>query len=94
MDAEVSYDGHAWSTGAYATDVIEKLWPTNYASRGFAVHERGRLRRRNPYGNLSAPLNGYIWDARIRKRVSVRSYGEFAQWGRDPRKTGKRAGWR
>ena len=34
VDAEVSYDGHAWSTGAYATDVVEKIWPTNYGGRG------------------------------------------------------------
>jgi len=34
VDAEVSYDGHAFSTGAYATDVVEKLWPTNYGGRG------------------------------------------------------------
>jgi len=33
VDAEVSYDGHAFSTGAYATDIVEKFWPTNYASR-------------------------------------------------------------
>src|SRR5205814_2605374 len=31
VDAEVSYDGHAWSMGAYATDIVEKLWPLNYA---------------------------------------------------------------
>ena len=30
VDAEVSYDGHAFSMGAYATDFVEKLWPTNY----------------------------------------------------------------
>jgi hypothetical protein len=34
VDAEVSADGHNWSMAAYATDVIEKTWPTNYSSRG------------------------------------------------------------
>src|SRR5262249_19792480 len=34
VDAEVSYDGHAWSMAAYATDFVEKLWPANYARRG------------------------------------------------------------
>ena len=42
VDAEVSYDGHAYSTGAYATDFVEKIWPTNYGGRGGALHERGR----------------------------------------------------
>ncbi len=81
VDAEVSYDGHAWSTGAYATDVIEKLWPTNYAKRGFLYLSEGGYKPRNAYGNISAPTNGYIWDACIRKGLGVRSYGEFAEWG-------------
>ena len=33
VDAEVSYDGHAFSTGAYATDFVEKVWPMNYGAR-------------------------------------------------------------
>ena len=34
VDADVSYDGHAFSTAAYATDVVQKLWQTYYANRG------------------------------------------------------------
>src|SRR6201996_7786288 len=30
VDAEVSADGHNWSMAAYATDFIEKTWPTGY----------------------------------------------------------------
>jgi YVTN family beta-propeller protein len=78
VDAEVSYDGHAFSTGAYATDVVEKIWPTNYGRRGGIYLSEGRGPQRNPYGNLSAPPKGYIWDAAKRAGVSVRSYGEFA----------------
>jgi hypothetical protein len=33
VDAEVSEDGHNWSMAAYAIDVIEKTWPTNYSQR-------------------------------------------------------------
>jgi len=80
VDAEVSYDGHEFSTGAYATDVVEKFWPTNYASRGAAYLGEGSGEQRNAYGTLAAPLNGYLWDAAVRKGVSVRSYGEFAHW--------------
>jgi hypothetical protein len=32
---------------------------------------------RNPFGNISAPQFGYIWDAAARANVSFRSYGEF-----------------
>jgi hypothetical protein len=78
VDAEVSYDGHAFSTAAYATDLVEKFWPTNYAGRGAAYLSEGGGTMRNAYGNIAAPLNGYIWDACNRAGVSVRSYGEFA----------------
>ena len=77
VDAEVSYDGHAFSTGAYATDAVEKIWPTNYGQRGGIYLSEGGGGQRNPYGNLSAPPLGYIWDIATRANVTVRSYGEF-----------------
>ncbi|MDQ2978622.1 MAG: hypothetical protein M3R62_05340, partial [Acidobacteriota bacterium] len=77
VNAEVSYDGHPFSTGAYATDVVEKIWPMNYANRGGEYLSEGGGANRNPYGNVSAPAAGYIWDACNRAGVSVRSYGEF-----------------
>lgn len=78
VDAEVSYDGHAFSMGAYAADFVEKIWPTNYASRGAAYLSEGGGEKRNDYGNITAPQNGYIWDAVLRAGKTVRSYGEFA----------------
>ncbi len=84
VDAEVSYDGHAYSTGAYATDFVEKMWPTNYGSRGGRYMSEGGGKMRNAYGNITAPQHGYIWDACARAGVSVRSYGEFAQRGPEP----------
>ena len=83
VDAEVSYDGHAFSTGAYATDLVEKFWPTNYANRGAAYLSEGGGTMRNAYGNVAAPQDGYIWDACVRNGVSVRSYGEFVSSDRD-----------
>ncbi len=80
VDAEVSYDGHAFSMGAYATDVVEKLWPTNYGGRGTPYLSEGGYKLRGEYGNFSAPPLGYIWDFAKRAGVSVRSYGEFAEW--------------
>ena len=77
VDAEVSYDGHAFSTAAYASDIVEKFWPTNYAGRGAAYLSEGGGTMRNAYGNVAAPENGYIWDACTRAGKSVRSYGEF-----------------
>lgn len=78
VNAEVSYDGHAYSTGAYATDFVEKVWPMNYGDRGGAYLSEGGGKNRNAYGNIAAPQGGYLWDACNRAGVSVRSYGEFA----------------
>jgi hypothetical protein len=77
VDAEVSYDGHAFSTGAYATDFVEKMWPANYGRREGLYLSEGGYKMRNPYGNIAAPPQGYLWDFAKRAGVSVRSYGEF-----------------
>src|SRR3954471_1795084 len=82
VDAEVSYDGHAFSTGAYATDFVEKMWPANYGRReGLYLSEGGYLMR-NPFGNIAAPPQGYLWDFAKRANLTYRSYGEFAAWDR------------
>ncbi|MBK6795892.1 MAG: bifunctional YncE family protein/alkaline phosphatase family protein [Acidobacteria bacterium] len=70
VDAEVSADGHNWSTAAYATDYVEKTWPTNYSRRGRTYDYEGQK-------NISRPTGGYIWDYCARAGVSYRSYGEF-----------------
>jgi YVTN family beta-propeller protein len=78
VDAEVSFDGHSFSTAAYATDATEKLWPQYYGRQDGKYLSEGGGPNRNPYGNITAPSAGYIWDACRRADVSVRSYGEFA----------------
>jgi len=70
VDAEVSEDGHSWSTGAYATDFIEKNWPTNYGGRGGDYAGEGTL----PVANNKV----YIWNDCAAHHVSYRTYGEFA----------------
>ncbi len=70
VDAEVSADGHNWSTAAYATDYVEKTWPTNYSSRGRSYDYEGQKK-------ISRPTKGYIWDHCKAAGVSYRSYGEF-----------------
>ena len=87
VNAEVSYSGHAYSTGAYATDFVQKVWPMYYADRGGDYLSEGGGERRNAYGNVTAPQNGYLWDACARAGVSVRSYGEFV--AKDEAREGK-----
>ncbi len=78
VDAEVSYSGHAFSTAAYATDFVNKVWPMNYGGRGAKYLSEGGGANRNAYGNITAPEHGYLWDAAKRAGRTVRSYGEFA----------------
>ncbi len=66
VDGEVSADGHNWSMGAYATDYMEKNWPTSYGSRGAGAKNRTLLNKQ------------YIWDRASKSGVSYRTYGEFA----------------
>jgi DNA-binding beta-propeller fold protein YncE len=77
VDADVSYNGHSYSTAAYATDFVEKIWQTSIAGRGGLYLGEGGWFMRNPFGNIAAPSLGYIWDYATRAGVSVRSYGEF-----------------
>ena len=74
-DAEVSADGHNWSNGAYATDFVEKSWPTSYGHRGGDYEFEGGY-------PIAYPQNGYMWDNCKRNNKSYRSYGEFAHNGK------------
>ena len=71
VDAEVSADGHNWSTAAYATDFSEKTWPTSYGGRGGNYDSEGTR-------PAADPRDGYIWDYCKRAGVTYRTYGEFA----------------
>ena len=79
VDADVSYNGHSYSTAAYASDFVERMWQTISANRGGLYLAEGGGFLRNPFGNLSAPSGGYLWDYASRANVSVRSYGEFVE---------------
>lgn len=75
VNAEVSADGHNWSMGGYATDYLEKTWPTNYGGRGGGYDAEGNRAVANNKG-------GFIWDHCKRNNVSFRTYGEFADDGK------------
>jgi len=71
VDGEVSADGHNWSMGAYATDYLEKHWPTKYSDRGGNYDGEGTRQ-------IANNKNGFIWDHCKRHGVTYRTYGEFA----------------
>jgi hypothetical protein len=70
VNSEVSADGHNWSMAGYATDYIEKTWPTQYGGRGGEYDFEGT----EPTGR---PKAGFLWSAAARAGVSFRVYGEF-----------------
>jgi YVTN family beta-propeller protein len=70
VNAEVSADGHNWSMGAYATDYLEKTWPTSYSGRGGTFGGEGER-------EIANNKNGFIWNNCHRYGISYRSYGEF-----------------
>lgn len=74
VSAEVSADGHNWSTAAYANDYTEKTWVTSYGGRGGEYVYEGQ----NP---IAHPKGGFIWDHCRRAGISYRTYGEFADDG-------------
>ncbi len=80
VDAEVSADGHEWSTAAIATDFVEKSWPLTYGhnrSAKFLYPSEGHF-------EIARPASGYLWERAQAAGVSYRSYGEFVDNGRHP----------
>ena len=79
VNAEVSGDGHNWSTAAYATDYNEKTVPSNYSGRGRSYDYEGTNRDTVPPDgdDANAPAAGYLWDLALKKGISLRDYGEF-----------------
>ncbi len=71
VDAEVSADGHNWSTAAYANDFVEKTWVASYGGKGGNYDFEGTRK-------VAFPKSGFIWDNCKRNGITYRTYGEFA----------------
>jgi len=69
VNGEVSADGHNWTMGAYATDYLEKNWPTSYGGRGGSYPGEG--------ARAIANNKVFFWDQCKNNGVSYRTYGEF-----------------
>ncbi len=77
VNAEVSADGHNWSTAAYATDYTQKTVPTQYSGRGRSYDYEGSPKGRIPDDDVASPANGYLWDLAERAHITFRNFGEF-----------------
>lgn len=87
VNAEVSADGHNWSTAAYATDYVQKTVPSAYSSRGrhydYEGSNRGlgRIPSEEGEDDVAEPALGYLWDLAQRAGITFRNYGEFVVEG-------------
>lgn len=69
VNAEVSSQGHIWSTAAYVTDYGEKTIPSAYAGkRGDVDGEES-----------DEPERGFLWTLAKRSGITFRDYGEMVK---------------
>lgn len=83
VNAEVSPDGHNWSTAAYATDYSEKTIPSHYSDRGRTYDYEGLNRDTVPAEDVAEPSSGYIWNLADRAGITYRNYGEYVNTPED-----------
>ena len=66
-NAEVSSQGHLWSTAAYVTDYAEKTVPSLYSNRRADVDGE----------EAAEPERGFLWTLALEKGITFRDYGEM-----------------
>jgi DNA-binding beta-propeller fold protein YncE len=75
VNAEVSNQGHPWSTSAYSTDFGEKTTSLAYSER-YPETPEGE--------DVNEPAGGYLWNRAAAKGVSFRDYGEYGKAEKQP----------
>jgi hypothetical protein len=92
VDAEVSQDGHPWSTQATATDYVDKIWPFDYAWAYYRSYDSEFVPLAQQFASeplagdptvprtAAAATVGYLWDDAYKHGVSFRDYGEGTPW--------------
>jgi YVTN family beta-propeller protein len=71
VNADVSADGHNWSTAAIAPDYVAKLWPSNYGRRKLTYDFEEQ-------DAASLPPAGYLWTNANAAGLSIRNFGYMA----------------
>ena len=70
VNADVSADGHNWTTAGIAPDYVQKFWPNSYAGRRKTYDYEG--------GESAAlPPAGFLWNNAVAAGVSLRNFGYF-----------------
>jgi DNA-binding beta-propeller fold protein YncE len=66
-NAEVSSQGHIWSTAAYVTDYGEKTVQSSYSDRRANIDAE----------EIDEPAHGFLWNMAVKQGISFRDYGEM-----------------
>lgn len=67
VNAEVSMQGHPWTTSGYSNDYLEKTVTSAYSDRRPGIDN----------DEAEDPAEGYLWDLVSRKGLWLRNYGEY-----------------
>ena len=72
VSADVSADGHNWSTAAIAPDYVQKMWPNQYGDR----RKTYDFEEQDP---AAQPPAGYLWSNAAMAGVSIRNFGYMVE---------------
>ena len=98
--AEISGNGHVWSTAGITSDYTEKIWPINYRNGQRTYDFEGMVNGEYPLlqhiADVDEPGTGYLWANAARHHLRYRHYGEYintewcteAEWVNSPASTG------
>jgi hypothetical protein len=79
--AEVSFNGHTWSTTGINTGWNEQQWQINYSTGNFTYDTEGRNNDILPVefnqSDVDSPEGGYIWDSVLAAGKKIGMYGEY-----------------
>lgn len=77
VNAEVSSQGHIWSTAAYVTDYGEKTVPSLYGDKRVDPEEKEHREAEEPAG-------GFLWHLAQEKGITFRNFGEATEAEKQP----------
>lgn len=79
--AEVSFNGHTWSTAGINSGWNEQQWQINYSTKNFTYDSEGRNNEIYPVehnqSDVDSPQGGYIWDTVAAAGKTIGMYGEY-----------------
>ncbi len=82
VSADVSADGHNWTTAGIAPDYVQRMWPNSYGGRRKHYDYEG--------GEPAAlPPAGYIWNNVLAKGLTFRNFGYFVNVAKTPGPDGR-----